>query len=50
MWRSAEVYCSEVHCCTGHTGPVACVAAHPDQALLASGSFDRTVRVWELPE
>lgn len=32
----------------GHTGPVAALAVSPDGALLASASWDRTVRIWPL--
>lgn len=32
----------------GHTGPVSAVAAHPASPLLvASGSYDATVRIWD---
>ena len=32
----------------GHTGPVSSVSAHPTSALLlASGSYDGTVRIWD---
>jgi WD40 repeat protein len=32
----------------GHTGFVACAHARPDSDRLVSGSFDKTVRVWNL--
>ncbi|MEZ4664243.1 MAG: BTAD domain-containing putative transcriptional regulator [Caldilineaceae bacterium] len=32
----------------GHTGPVNATAFHPNGMLLASGSADRTVRLWQI--
>ena len=34
---------------TGHRGSVYSVAFRPNGATLASGSFDETIRLWELP-
>jgi WD40 repeat protein len=34
--------------CVGHEGSVTCLAASSTQGQLFSGSFDTTVRVWEL--
>lgn len=32
----------------GHTGPISSLAVSPDGTMLASGSWDRTVRIWDL--
>lgn len=34
----------------GHTDTVADVATHPDDRLLASASYDTTVRIWSFPD
>ena len=34
----------------GHTGPVYCVAFHPKEPLLVSGSQDKTAKVWSLAD
>jgi cytochrome c len=33
---------------TGHTGPIAALAVSPDGGILASASWDRTIRLWSL--
>jgi mitogen-activated protein kinase organizer 1 len=35
-----------VHSLKGHQGPVNCVAYHPSQAMLVSGSLDGTIKAW----
>ena len=33
---------------TGHEAPVSCLAFSPTEPLLASGSWDRSARIWDL--
>jgi WD40 repeat protein len=41
----------ETHCTLrGHSADVRCLAFHPDNRLLATGSGDRTIRLWTLPD
>ena len=40
----------EVCSFAGHTAAVTSIAVAPDSKLAASGSLDRTVRLWELPD
>lgn len=42
---------SDLHaaCSQGHTGPIASVAFCPvDSKVLATGSWDKTIKIWEL--
>ena len=32
----------------GHEGPVSCLCFSPVQSILASASWDRTVRLWDM--
>jgi cytochrome c len=34
----------------GHTGPIAAIAVSPDEATIASASWDHTVRLWSLAD
>jgi WD40 repeat protein len=38
-----------MHTLTGHQGDVTSVAFSPDLQLLASGSVDRTIKLWDVP-
>ena len=40
---------SLLHTLTGHTGYVYSVAFSPDGLTLASGSRDKTIKLWEVP-
>lgn len=52
--RSIEVGLrSQIRCrvaLVGHTESVTCIAISPDGQMLASGSWDTTVRLWSLPD
>jgi cytochrome c len=47
VWRPGDA--SPRHILEGHAGPVAALAASPDGRLLASASWDRTIRIERLP-
>jgi cytosolic iron-sulfur protein assembly protein CIAO1 len=47
MWRvQVEAEAETVAVLAEHTGDVKCVAWHPGREVLASGSYDDTVRLW----
>lgn len=53
---SKEIVLWDVHtgrvqaCLTGHDSNVTCLALSPDGTRLFSGSLDRTIRTWDVPE
>jgi WD40 repeat protein len=46
LWDAATEKCTIR--LEGHTGKVKCLAFSPDGTRLASGSYDQTVRIWDL--
>ena len=48
VWDAATG--QELRTLTGHTDGVSSVAFTPDGQRLASGSYDDTVKIWEIPE
>lgn len=47
--RVIDTYHNTIHkSCRGHTGMVSAVSFGPDGKTFASGSYDRTVRIWDV--
>lgn len=46
-FRSNPIQNMRLASCRGHTGPVECAAFAPNRKLLATGSQDKTVRLWD---
>src|SRR5205823_5051860 len=46
IWKIADGQL--LHTLLGHTGPLCSVAFHPDGKHLATGSYDSTVKLWDL--
>ena len=53
-WQDARAFTLTPHvawlCCLPASSQIIIVAASPDKTLLASGSIDKTVRLWTLPD
>lgn len=48
--NSSNVDANSLHVFKGHTSTVDCIAAHPSVALICSGSFDKSLKLWSLKE
>ncbi len=45
-WNAVDNAVEDVNACRGHQRSVDCLGVNPSGALLASGSFDTTLKVW----
>jgi len=45
--QTEEVWTSLIQTLTGHSGSVQCIAFSPDGKQIASGSYDRTIKLWD---
>jgi COMPASS component SWD3 len=44
VWHQGE----QLHSLYGHEGEIGAIALSPDQQILASGSYDKTIKIWNL--
>ena len=44
VWKRATLYCT----LNGHLNPVSSITMNPDSQFLASGSYDKTIKIWSL--
>lgn len=49
LWRVDVDSIQNVLILRGHTGPPHCLSLSPDGTRLASGGWDKTIRIWEAP-
>ncbi|HAJ61531.1 MAG TPA: serine/threonine protein kinase, partial [Cyanobacteria bacterium UBA8543] len=47
MWQLSKID-APTHTLTGHSDWVKCLAITPDGQMLASGSQDKTIKLWQL--
>ncbi len=48
VWPEGSPKLERIGSLSGHTDAVRCVSFHPSEGRLVSGSFDRTIKIWDV--